>query len=110
MKIPNAARAVVDIEKIRDYCLSESHPRGKHKARVFKSALGMTSKDVFELQDTILSAVQVEEAVVGEQDEYGQRYIVDFAMKRQGNEVIIRSSWIIRAGESTPRLTSCFVL
>jgi hypothetical protein len=110
MKLPNAARAIVDIEKLRDYCLSESHPRGKHKARVFATALGLTATDVFELREAILSAVQVEEAIAGERDEYGQRYIVDFSMRRQGREAVIRSAWIVRRGEDAPRLTSCYVL
>jgi len=85
MKLPNAARAIVDIEKLRDYCLSESHPRGKHKARVFATVLRLTATDVFELRDAMISAVQTEEAVV-------------------------RSAWIVRRGEDVPRLTSCYVL
>lgn len=32
MHIPNAEQAVVDIRKLREYCLSMTHPRGKHKA------------------------------------------------------------------------------
>ena len=40
MKLPNADRAVVEIEKLRDYCLSSSHPRGRHKARVFCHCFG----------------------------------------------------------------------
>ena len=110
MKLPNADRAVVDIEKLRDYCLSTSHPRGRHKARVFTTALGITSDDVEELKQAILSAVITEEATSTERDEYGQRYMVDFSMKRQGKEAVIRSSWIVRAGENYPRLTSCYVL
>lgn len=35
MKLPNADRAVVGLAKLRDYCLSPTHPRGRHKARVF---------------------------------------------------------------------------
>lgn len=35
MKLPNGDRAVVDIVKLTDYCLSTTHPRGRHKARVF---------------------------------------------------------------------------
>lgn len=38
MKLPNAERAVVDVRKLRNYCLNAEHPRGQHKARVFKSA------------------------------------------------------------------------
>ena len=45
MKSPNGVRAVVDIEKLRDYCLSAQHPEGRHKARVFLSVLGMASAD-----------------------------------------------------------------
>ncbi len=110
MKLPNAARAIVDIEKLRDYCLSESHPRGKHKARVFATALGLTANDVLELRDALLSAIRAEEAVAGERDQYGQRYIVDFSMRRQGRKAVVRSAWIIRRGEDVPRLTSCYVL
>jgi hypothetical protein len=40
MKLPNGERAVVDIRKLRDYCLSAKHRRGRHKARVFEAALG----------------------------------------------------------------------
>lgn len=42
MPLPNGDKAVVDIEKIRAYCLSMVHPRGKHKARVFQAVLGIS--------------------------------------------------------------------
>ncbi len=110
MKLPNADRAVVEIEKLRDYCLSSSHPRGRHKARVFVTALGITADDAEELRQAILSAVLTEDATPTERDEYGQRFVVDFSMRRQGKEAVVRSSWIIRRGEDVPRLTSCYVL
>ena len=44
-KLPNAERAVVDIAKLRDYSLNPTHDVGKHKARVFRSALGLTVDD-----------------------------------------------------------------
>jgi hypothetical protein len=108
MRLPNAASAIVELEKLRDYCLSESHPRGKHKACVFATALGLTASDAFELRDAILSAVRTEEAVAGERDEYGQRYLVDFSMRRQRSGCPQRM--VIRRGEDVPRLTSCYVL
>jgi predicted RNase H-like HicB family nuclease len=37
MIIPNAERAVVDVRKLRDYCLNSTHDQGKHKARLFES-------------------------------------------------------------------------
>jgi hypothetical protein len=45
MTIPHAERAVVDIRKLRDYCLNPTHDEGKHKARLFVAALGMTRGD-----------------------------------------------------------------
>ena len=45
-----------------------------------------------------------------ERDEYGQRYVVDFSMKRQDKEAVVRSSWIVRSGEDYPRLTGRYVL
>ena len=50
MRLPNGANAVVDIEKLRDYCLSAQHPEGRHKARVFLSVLGLTSADADKLR------------------------------------------------------------
>lgn len=35
----------VDMAKLRDYCLSETHLRGRHKARVFRARLGLTVRD-----------------------------------------------------------------
>ena len=110
MKLPNVEHAVIEIEKLRDYCLSTSHPRGRHKARVFSTALGMTANDSEELRDSILSAIVSEEALPTEQDQHGQRYVVDFTLKRQDKEAVVRSSWIVRVGEDYPRLTSCYVL
>ena len=92
MKLPNADRAVVEIEKLRDYCLSSSHPRGRRKARVFVTALGITADDADELKGVILSAVTTEESTPTERDGYGQRFIVDFSMSRQGKEAVVRSS------------------
>ncbi len=39
MRLPNAEKAVIDAEKLRDYLLSPSHPVGRFKA-VFFASLG----------------------------------------------------------------------
>lgn len=110
MKLPNTAYAVVEIEKLRDYCLSTSHPRGRHKARVFSATLGIKAEDAEELRSAIFSAALIEEATSTERDEYGQRYTLDFTMARHGRQADIHTAWIIRTGENYPRLTSCYVL
>jgi len=110
MRLPNSERAVVKIEKLRDYCLNPSHPRGKHKAQVFGSALGYTPDDAETLQEALLDAATNFGAELAERDEYGQRYTLDFPLRGRAGTARIRSSWIVRTGEDFPRLTSCYVL
>jgi hypothetical protein len=106
VNLPNGDRAVVDVAKLRDYCLSPDHLRGQHKARVFATALGLTADDA----DALLDVARVGAAVISDQDQYGQRYVVDFTMERGGRHAIVRCAWIVRSGEDFPRLTSCYVL
>ena len=109
MTIPHADRAVVDIHKLRDYCLNPLHDEGKHKARVFAAALGMTADDAQALRDFLLQAVTTHAGDVGFQDTHGQRYVVDFLLEWRGRQAMIRSGWIIEHGSDIPRLTSCYI-
>ena len=110
MKLPNAESAVVDVAKLRDYCLSRTHPQGRHKARVFASVLGLTAQDAETLQKALLTAASMGEAIPTGLDEYGQRYALDFTVKGPTGAAGVRSLWIVRRGENFPRLTSCYVL
>ena len=103
---------VVEVAKLRDYCLSESHPRGRHKARVFQSRLGLTTKDCELLRETLLNAArdQQVELQATDADEFGQRYVLDFEMTTLVETVMVRSTWIVPAGQDLLRLTSCYVL
>ena len=107
--LPNADKAIVPLEKLRGYSLDSSHPVGKHKARVFASALGMTGEDAPRLREMILQAVLTNEAVEARTNEHGTRYAVDFQTLGLKGEVTIRTAWIIDAGETIPRLTSCYI-
>ncbi len=109
MLIPYAERAVVDIHKLRHYCLNPQHDEGKHKARLF-AALGITATDAEDLRNMLLKAVKTHEAQLGRRDAYGQRYIVDFPLEWHPRRTIIRSGWIIEHGTETPRLTTCYPL
>jgi hypothetical protein len=51
------ATVTVDPIKLRDYCLSDQHPRGRHKARVFRARLGLTSHDVNLLRRALLKHI-----------------------------------------------------
>ena len=109
MLLPNGERAIVDIRKLRDYCLDPDHPRGSRKARVFRAALGMTKGDAPKLRERLLRVAASEQAEVGEIDRYGQRYTIDFELQTGSRKVIVRSGWIILRNQTAPRLTTCYV-
>ena len=110
MRVPNADRAFIDISKLRDYVLNPTHRVGGHKARLFASLLGMTTKDTAALQTILLNVIRTEEATLGEVDEYGQRYVIDFVFIWQERRATVRSAWIIRPDEDFPRLVTCYPL
>jgi hypothetical protein len=110
MKLPNAEAAFVDINKLINYSLNAQHHRGRHKAKLFSSILGLMAADAEELQVILLSAAQHYEATPQPPTEYGERYIIDFPLTRNQNAATIRSSWIIRLNENFPRLTSCYII
>ena len=56
MKLPNGDRAEISTEKLRLYCLNPNHSSGKHKARVFQSALGITTENVDRLKALVEQA------------------------------------------------------
>lgn len=110
MKLPNADHAEVDPRKLAEYCLSTEHPVGKHKAKVFRAALGMTVADADELRQILLRAAADGEANFERGDEFGDRYCLDFEVTNSWGRAMIRSAWIVRTSEDFPRLTTCFIL
>jgi hypothetical protein len=109
VKLPNAERAVADVSKLRDYSLNAEHPKGKHKARVFRAALGLAASDAEALRRMIIEAVLVNEATEQAPNSYGRRFVVDFRAPSTRGPVIVRSTWLIRNDEEFPRLTNCFI-
>ncbi|MFH2141893.1 MAG: DUF6883 domain-containing protein [Bacteroidota bacterium] len=107
--LPDADKAVLKIEKLKDYCLNNLHPVGKHKARVFQSVLGLNADNAEELKNFILEKIKKNKAILGETDKYGQRYVVDMIFSKYNKQVVIRTSWIIKTGTNYPCFTSCYI-
>jgi hypothetical protein len=108
--IPNADRAILDLRKIEDYCLSPVHPRGRHKARVFREALGLLRDDAQWLREVLLSGMQRAEAQALADDANGRRWRVDIPLTRHGKRVVVRTVWMVRSGEEVARFVTCWVL
>jgi hypothetical protein len=71
--------------------------------------LGMTKVDAPALRQRLLQVAVSEQAQVGELDRYGQRYTLEFELRKGMRKVVVRSGWIILSNETVPRLTTCFV-
>jgi hypothetical protein len=110
MRIPNGKSATVDIRKIEDYCLSPSHPRGRHKARVFRDALDLQRGDAPWLRDALLEAVLSGEASQIATDRWGSHWRMDVLVRRHQKQAVVRTAWIIRAGDDRPTFVTCWVL
>lgn len=108
MKMPGGDDAIVEREKLTGYCLNPEHPRGKHKARVF-ATLGFTAENADELRAALLRAAATADAQPAASDQFGDRYVIEFEIKGPRDSGVVKSTWIVRRGETSSRLTSCFV-
>jgi hypothetical protein len=107
---PYAERAILDIRKIETYCLNPAHPRGRHKARVFREALGLAQRDASWLRQALLDGVRRVEASELANDNFGVRWQADIPLARQDRRVVVRTIWIVRSNEEIPRFVTCWVL
>ena len=110
IRLPRGDQAILDIRKIEDYCLNPSHPRGRHKARVFRQSLGVQQDNAAWLRDTLLEAARSADAQPIAADTWGVQWRLDAVVTRQGKSAVIRTIWIVRTGESVPRFVTCWVL
>src|SRR5437764_14481868 len=91
MKLPNGDKAILDPRKLTDYTLSPEHDDGKHKARLFQELLGVSLENAHLLLAALKEAAVREESIVGKQDSYGQRYVLEFQFTVQNGSALIRS-------------------
>jgi hypothetical protein len=108
--LPNRDQAVLDIRKIEDYCLSPAHPRGRHKARVFRESLDLQRGDAGWLRGALLEAARSSEAAQITTDKWGAHWRLDASIRRHDKRAVVRTIWIVRNGENLPIFVTCWVL
>ena len=108
MKLPNLERAAIDIAKLTGYVLNANHPEGRHKARVFLSALGIGANDARWFADAIRIAVGNADALLQADTEWGTIYRVDVEIKRTERCAMVRTAWLCKQEET--KLVTCFVI
>ncbi len=110
MKLPNSSKIEYAqvLYKLETYTLNFDHSRGKHKARVFRSKLGITLENKEVLISALLRATTSTEAKFKGSNRHGDEYVVEFMLSTKAETFIVRSTWIIRTHEQHPRLVSVY--
>ncbi len=108
-RLPRADLAAIPTEKLVGYALDPSHPRGRHKARVFSAALAIHRADWRYLHEQLTRGV-VDAPVRGTRiTSFGVLYdVVVLVDGLNGATAPVATIWLVEA-EHPPRLVSLWV-
>jgi hypothetical protein len=109
VKLPNGSQAIIDGEKILTYLLDPLHRLGRHHAELFRRLLGIDRNSWWVLRDALQTAARDGEATPGRPSGFGTKYEIRFQMTGPKGNHIILSIWMIRSGESEPRLVTAYL-
>jgi hypothetical protein len=108
MQLPNRLQAYIPSQKLSAYLLSESHAIGKAKASFFRP-LGFNEANVHLLEQGLLTlahSATVQEVV---SSPHGTKYVIEGLLDTPSRaSPRIRTSWILEAGEETPRFVTAY--
>ena len=107
--LKNAALAIIDPRKFTAYCLNHMSEDGRHKARVFKTALGYDLSNHHELIDAIRKGILKASAEYVREQPGGTMWRVDLEIVGPAGAAIVRTGWFYDRGSDVPRLTTAFV-
>jgi len=108
MKLPNSQKAVVDERKVREYLLSSSHPVGRFRA-TFSGSIGFPAESWPGFVEALQRLAVEGDALVLEESEYGQKYLVRGRIGGPGaRQAEVESVRIIRAGNEIPNLVTVY--
>src|SRR5437879_5735376 len=108
MKLPNAGKAVIAADKLRDYLLNPRHKYGGPKARLLL-AVGYRVDDLQRLEGDIRAQHLTVDVDRQRDSEYGKRYeLVAPLVGPSGKSVNFRSVWQVDTGTDYPRLLTMY--
>lgn len=108
MQIPGAERALVDPFKVLNYLLSFDHPVGRHKA-VFFATLGYHRANWHEFAMQLQQHALRDSVALTEETPFGDKYVIArMTTGPNGHSAIIVTVWIVRHGETFPRLVTAY--
>jgi hypothetical protein len=107
--LPEFDELILDVAKLAAYSLSGDHPHGRHKARVFKSALGIDHTDAAWLRQALIDALPNAEARPAGSNEFGPRWRADVEVARHDKRAVVCPIWIMDTGSRKLRLITCWI-
>ena len=97
--------------RLTEYALNPEHIDGKHKAKVFESALGYTLDNYQDLIDNVYKNINNFPVVQIGNNEQGKLYRCDITITGpNGRTAVVRTGWIMKKETDFYRLTTIFVL
>ena len=108
MKLPDGENALVPLQKVEQYLLSEVHAIGRTKARFFQS-VGYQPEEASVLAADLASIARNEQVFDNAETRHGTKYVVDGDLKTpSSSSVRIRTVWIVEPGSGRPRLVTAY--
>ena len=108
--LPGYEFAVIPEGKLRGYALNPEHETGKHKARVFRSALGFQQQDWRLLHDQIMEGLPESEAILRNETAKWQNWTVPILVPgRNSRRGYVTTGWVVKADNERPQLTTAYV-
>jgi hypothetical protein len=96
--LKNARVAIIEPDKLARYCLDLAHEDGRHKARVFKTALGFDRSNAGDLIRAIRTGIMAHEAEYIGETMHGLLWRVDLPLPGPGGSATVRTGWIYEKG------------
>lgn len=108
MKLPNRHKVIIQKSKLTDYLLSENHPLGKFKAKLF-AGIGFNRSNTKLLEKTLRNIVISSEIADEIFSEYGTKYVIYGKIKSpNGKQVKLCTIWIIEKEQVRPRFITAY--
>jgi hypothetical protein len=107
-ELPEAASAIVDERKIREYLLADDHPAGRAKAAFFRQ-FGFRTSSWRNLRTALLAHAREARVVSAVTTEFGKKYVLDGPIgSPDGRTPRLRTIWFVATDETRPRLVTAY--
>jgi hypothetical protein len=105
VKLPQAEAVHIDARKVLGYLLSQTHPVGRFKARVF-AAVGFDETRVDDFIAEVRRIAAVGDVSETEDFEYGRKYTVPGDLTGSAGSLPVLTVWIQEPGRPGVRLVT----